>query len=440
MTRLLVAVLLLAGCGGGAPPGSSGITALVGATVIDVAAGNSIEDAVVLVQDGRVLALGRASDLKVPSGSVIDTLRGRWIIPGLIDVHTHLQPWGMSLALRWGVTAVRDLHSGRHLADTLHAMSSDGRGPRLFSAVVMLDGRPPTYPDAISLDQPGDAAVAVDSLAAWEASWVKTYTRVTPPLLEAVLTAARQHGLPVAAHLGLTDARTAARLGVASIEHLTGIPEAAGDSLALFAAHRRGFFAGWTAFEKAWIGADPAALDAVARDLAATGVILVPTLGLHEIFARLDDSSVYHRAVLVGVPDSARSNWNVPGMIARAGWHAGDFADFRIARSTQDLLVRRFAAVGGRIATGTDASNQLLVPGGGIHEEMELLVAAGLSPLEALRAATLNGAALLGADSLGQLRVGSPADLVVLSADPLREITATRRIERVMLGGRWVRR
>jgi imidazolonepropionase-like amidohydrolase len=277
-------------------------------------------------------------------------------------------------------------------------------------------------------------------LAALGSTWVKVYSKVRPDVLAAVLDAARLRRLPVAAHLGLTDAITAARLGVTSIEHLSGIPEAAGDSTALFAAHATGLFAGWTAFERSWSTLDTGALAVVARELAARRVFLVPTLVLHETFSRLDDPAVYRSADLKAVPDSARRNWNVPGMIKRAGWTADDYPLFRAARPLQDFVLRTFAASGGRVVAGTDASNQLLVPGAALHTEMELLVHAGFTPLEALRSATSRAADLLGADSLGRLRPGAAADLVVLGANPLADIRNTRRIERVMLGGEWVKR
>jgi len=437
MRLAALSLVVVAACSSGPPPGE-GVLALTGATVVDVVSGRTVPDAVVLIRDGHVVSVGMRDVLPVPRGAREEPLDGRWIIPGLIDAHAHLQPWGVRASLQWGVTAVRDLHSGRPLAAALLAMPASA--PRRYLAIAMLDGVPTTYPDAEPIADTSRIAPVLDSLVAAGASWVKVYTRVTPLLLESVMAASRPRRLPVAAHLGLTDAVTAARLGVTSIEHLSGVPEATSDGAALEAAHREGFFTGWTAFERAWIWADTTELGVIADALAGAGVILVPTLGLHDTFARLDDSSVYHRSDLGVVPDSARTNWDVAGMIARAGWTAGDFADFRAARPRQDWFIRRFVARGGRIATGTDASNQLLVPGAGVHLEMELLVGAGLSPLEALRAATVHGAELLGADSLGRIRSGAVADLVVLGADPLADIRGTRRIERVMLGGAWVPR
>ncbi|MES2305401.1 MAG: amidohydrolase family protein [Gemmatimonadota bacterium] len=432
-----LALLLLAACDTARP--GLGMDAITGGTVIDVVTGRTIAQGVVLVRDGHIVAVGSSADVPVPRGASVTDATGRWIIPGLIDAHTHLQPWGLALALHWGVTAVRDLHDGFPLADTLRAIATRAPSPRLFQAVAMLDGIPTTYPDAIGLASPDAADAAVASVFAHGATWIKAYTHTTPPMLGAIITAARARNLPVAAHLGLTDALTAARLGVTSIEHLTGVPEAAGDSVALMAAHAKGFFVGWTAFEQSWTGLDTASLAAVARTLARYGVTLVPTLGLHETFSRLDDASTLRASELADVPDSARANWNVPGMIKRAGWVREDYPAFRASRAVQDFFVHTFALAGGRIATGTDASNQLLVPGAGVHLEMELLVRAGLTPLEALRAGTLRGAELLRADSLGSLHVGGTADLVILGGNPLAEIRNSRQVVKVMLGGKWVR-
>lgn len=431
-----LAVALLAGCQIGPPPGE-GVEALVGATVVDVVSGREIRNGIILVRDGRILAVGSRDELGVPSGARQTDLAGRWVIPGLIDAHAHLQPWGLAASLAHGVTTVRDLHAGEPLARELARTAALAGGPRLVQAVAMLDAPPTTYPDAIAVDSAG-AAAAVDRATELGAGWIKVYTRITPELMEEVVVAARSQRRPVAAHLGLTDALTAARLGVRSIEHLSGIPEAAGMAGTLQAAHRIGFFQGWTAFAQSWSVLDTLDLDQVALELAATGVILVPTLGLHDTFARLDDSAVYRSPALAAVPDSARANWNLPGMIARAGWTRDDYPIFRAGRPVQDRFLRAFAAAGGVVATGTDASNQLLVPGAGVHLEMELLVLAGLSPLEALRAATLNGATLLMADTLGRLQPNAVADLVVLGGDPLANIRNTRQVVRVMAAGRWV--
>jgi imidazolonepropionase-like amidohydrolase len=127
---------------------------------------------------------------------------------------------------------------------------------------------------------------------------------------------------------------------------------------------------------------------------------------------------------------------DVAGLLQRTGWRPDDFAAFRRARSRQDQFVREFKRAGGLVAAGTDAASELLVPGAALHDELELLVAAGFTVSEAISAATRKGAELLHADSLGRIAPGAVADLVVLNANPADDIAATRDIAWVMTRGR----
>jgi imidazolonepropionase-like amidohydrolase len=250
---------------------------------------------------------------------------------------------------------------------------------------------------------------------------------------------AQTFNVSVAGHLGMADAMAATRAGVSAIEHLTGVPETvSGQRSSLIAAHYRGFFPGWTSFERSWAALDPASVRQLATRLANEKITLVPTLILHETLSRLNDPALQRGQVMAAVPEAAKRDWDVPGMIARAGWTESDFEAFRASRPVQDLFVRTFAAAGGRIAAGTDSPNQLLIPGYSEHRELELLVRAGLSPREAIRAGTRNAAVLLGVDSLGLLAPGKVADLVVLTRDPLSDIRNTLSIEAVMSRGRLI--
>jgi imidazolonepropionase-like amidohydrolase len=176
-------------------------------------------------------------------------------------------------------------------------------------------------------------------------------------------------------------------------------------------------------------------LSRVAGRLAEAKIILIPTLVLHEALSRLDEPGQSRDPALHDVPEARQKDWDVQGLIARAGWTQTDFEAFRNSRANQDLFIRQFAAAGGRLAAGTDAANQMLVPGYSEHRELELLVRAGLTPSEALRAATGTAATLLGVDSLGLLAPGKAADLLVLSKDPLVDIRNTRAITSVMARG-----
>ncbi|HOX19772.1 MAG TPA: amidohydrolase family protein [Gemmatimonadales bacterium] len=428
--------LLLGACAEPGPPR----TALMGATILDGRGGTPLRNGVVLIRGGTIEAIGAREDIPLPRGTKQVDVAGSWIIPGLIDAHAHVARWALPRYVAYGVTAVRDVHNE---PDSIFAMSEaadlgSALSPRIYAAGAMIDGAPATYPNATEVTDTRSARQAVDRLSVSGAHLIKAYTRITPPLMEAIVDEAKTFRIPVAAHLGLTDALTAGKMGVTSIEHLSGVPEAAGRADPLFAAAQDGFFAGWTAFEKSWATLDSVTLTRLAGQLAETGVTMVPTLVLHEVFSRLDDSTAMTNPDLLALPQNQMTAWNVPGMIERAGWTTADFEAFRRGRPMQDLFVRAFQKAGGKVVTGTDAANQMLVPGASEHTELELLVGAGLTPAQALRAATRDAAELLGADSLGTLVPGKAADLVVLSKDPLADIRNTRSVTRVMIRGQLV--
>ncbi|HQR17306.1 MAG TPA: amidohydrolase family protein [Gemmatimonadales bacterium] len=429
-------LLLLGACAEPGPPR----TALMGATILDGRGGTPLRDGVILVRGSTIEAIGSREDIPLPRGTEQVDVAGSWIIPGLIDAHAHVARWALQRYVAYGVTTVRDMHN---TPDSIFALSEAADlgstlSPRIYAAGAMIDGVPATYPNATAVSEPREARQAVDRLSVSGAHLIKVYTRITPSLLEAITDEAKTFRMPVAAHLGLTDALTASRLGVTSIEHLSGVPEATDRSDPIFAAYKVGFFPGLTAFERSWATLDSTTLTRLARQLADLHVTMVPTLVLHEVLGRLDDTASATNPDLLALPPRQIQAWNVPGMIAGAGWTAADFEAFRKGRPMQDLFVRAFREAGGRVVTGTDAANQMLVPGASEHTEMELLVRAGLTPAEALRAATRDAADLLGADSLGTLVPGKAADLVVLSKDPLADITNTRTVTRVMIRGRLI--
>jgi imidazolonepropionase-like amidohydrolase len=224
---------------------------------------------------------------------------------------------------------------------------------------------------------------------------------------------------------------------VAAIEGLSGITQsAARNAPAIIRAHDL-FYAGWTAEEQAWGALDSASTARTAKALAATRVALIPTLAVHEQWAHLDDPARLARPEMADVPaDSANPVRDVGTLLRRSGWRAQDFAAFRNARARENQFIREFRAAGGVVAAGSGAGSALLAPGTALHEEMELLVAAGWSNVDAVTAATRRGAEVLHTDSIGIIAPGKAADLVVLNANPADSIAAVRHIAWVMTRGR----
>jgi hypothetical protein len=425
--RLLAIALLAAGCATGSD-GEGPVVAIVGATVIDPGTARVIPDAVLLVREGRLAAVGDRVRVRIPRDAEKVELPGYWIVPGFIDLHATMRDTAFALSLRHGVTTVR------HLVAAVESVTVTTAIPRRVPALV-IDGLPATYPGAAAVRD----SAAIDALLALALLRGMRWVHLTPTVEEAtqglVIRRAALRGMMVDLSPAGGDVLAAVREGAGSVSGLGAIAAAAGQGRTIVAGYRANPAAGIAAAALAWFDVDPLAADQVAADLAATGTTLVPLLVRNEVLSRLDDADEMRRAELAMLPGPERASWE--GWAAALGWSAGTFADLRMLRPAQDAFLRHFLAAGGRIAAGSGAGAPYHVAGADLHREMALLVAAGLTPMQALAAATSRAADALRTDTLGRFREGAAADLVVLSGDPLHDIRNTRRIHRVMVGGVW---
>lgn len=411
--------------------------ALVGATVIGDD-GAPQPDAVIIIYQGHIETVAPHAGFKIPRSARVVDVTSRWIIPGLVDALARVDRWSVSRELAAGVTSVRqsggEPDSTLALRDELNLGAVPG--PRMFSSGPAVDGSPAAAPGMAVASDAVSARKAVDQAALVAADYVEGWAGLTPALLRPLLDESHRLNLRVSANLGLSDATTAAGLGLLVQEQLGGVPQSAAASPEpILAAFRRSYWDGWTAQEESWAGLDSAALAGVAARLAERRVFLVPALARHEIWGRLDDPTAVPASDLATVPAEVRGGWDAAAWMQQRGWTAADLDAFRRGRANQDLFVRAFVRAGGVLATGALGGDLQMVPGAAVHQEMERLVAAGLSPAQALQAATRNGAALLSADSLGRIAPGKVADLVILKADPLQDIRNARAVESVVLRG-----
>ena len=381
----------------------------------------------------------RAAADEPPARRVVDGA-GRTLIPGLIDAHVHVEAWTPAVFLKYGVTTVRDLHSDAAVIFAMAREESVSR-PRIITSGPLVDGAGSFWKNAVQVRTVGEARAAVRQHIEQGARVIKVYTRLDPALVSVIVAEARARNVPVAAHLGRTTATEAADAGVTSIEHLSGIADAASDEPERLLKAHDDFLGGWTAFELEWLRIPPARLEAVARQLIARGVVIVPTLALHEAFSRLADVDLLRDPALADVPPQVVSKgWDPSDIMTRAHWTPEILARFKQVLPVLERFVGTYARLGGRIAAGTDTPQQFVVPGASLHRELELYVASGLSPAQALCTATVEAAALLGVqDRVGVIDVGKAADLVLLDADPLADIRNTRRIWMVFRDGVAVR-
>jgi imidazolonepropionase-like amidohydrolase len=393
------------------PRDGAGTVVVSGGTLVDGTGREPLPDATIVLRDGRVAEVTAGGVAGPPAGTESIDARGKWIVPGLIDVHVHYHPgWMDALFLRHGVTTVRDVGSGLDaILELREASRAPGVArPRLFACGPLIDGPSPRHGTGISVSVQtvAEARAVARRLLDRGVDCLKIYEQLTPPLVEAVVREADGTRVPVTAHLRDTTALRALEIGVRGLEHAFGF-EACDETVAA----------------------------QVVRRAVERGAYVVPTLAITEQISRFGSPEQETMALLGEIPAARRQYWRATAAGASPDRTAGAARRLGCLK----LFVARLQRAGGHVVAGSDTSNPYVVPGASLHRELELLVEAGLSPREALAAATRTAAAFLGqARTLGTLEVGKTADLVVLGADPLASIAAIRQIEVVIRDGRVV--
>lgn len=414
-----------------------------GGTLIDVRTGSEVTDSVIVVEGTRIKQAGRESEIVVPPGAQVVDARGKWIIPGLMDMHAHisgLKNLPLELYLVNGVTTIRD--PGGNLTPlrlTRQEVDSGKRlGPRLFFAGYVLDGNPPLWPDiSVIVDTPEQAMSATDFLIDQGVDLIKVYNSTTEAALVAILRAAHERGLPVAGHVPRSMTMTrAVELGMDCLEHIriTGrelLPVEEADRIDFLPYVEREALL-WQRFDL-----DSDRMKELISFLAKSKVSLDPTLtvdevnslGLYEEYARDPNNRFLARELIFNEADLAPDVFRIPPELKDAA-----AAGFR----KRLQFIGMCARAGVQIIAGTDGVGAgKLLPGFGLQHELELLAQAGLTPLQVIQAATINAArALKKDDQLGSIEAGKLADMVILSASPLLDSRNTAKIDGVMIGGR----
>jgi len=432
--------------------------AITHAAVIDVESGRTLRDQTVVVSGTRITTVGPAASVAVPAGARVVDGRGKFVIPGLWDMHVHaafpgLDRLFMPLLAANGVTGVREMFSRIDWADSTRARVRRGEqvGPRMVASGHILDGFPAIWPGSVVARNADEARHAVDSLAAAGADFIKVYSRLSPEAFAAAADEAKRRGIPFAGHVpSLVTVDAASAAGMASIEHLTGVvgacsplgPEQRGQVAAAVASARGWDSAGAVSRAQAaqvLARYDPAACRALAGRLAANGTVMVPTLVTLHATGFLDDSTLAQDPRLRYVPKMFSAQWNPRADFRFRALTAADWANRHALYERQLEVARLLHQNGVRFMAGTDLSNPYTFAGFSLHEELQLLTRVGFTPLQALQAATIEPARFLKmTDSLGTVARGKTADLVVLDADPLADIRNVGRIHAVVLDGRLI--
>ena len=405
-------------------------------SVIDGRDSTARTDQTVVIRGSRIVTVAASRSTRLPAGARVVDGRGKFLIPGLWDMHVHTAMIGgrevLGLYVANGVTGVRDMAGDW---DTLSVWRTDIRrgrlvGPRMVVAGPYLEGGDVPVPHILTRT-PDEGRAGVDSLVKLGVDFVKVHGQLTPATYFAIARRARERGIPFAGHVSRAVGSLAASdSGQRSIEHLLAVP---------------------------------------APCTVAESIALQPRYPVQGALGRCstqDLAPLYARFV-------KNQTWVTPTFAAAveiAGWPGHDVPGDSLAHYLPDTL-RKFVAqifpmpdsippgadsvgramfakrlaqvatmyhAGVRVLTGTDAPLRNSPPGFGLHEELMLLVRGGMSPFEVLRAATWEPANYLGAlDSLGTIAPGKLADLVLLDANPLSDIRNTRRIAAVVANGRY---
>lgn len=454
-----VSAALCTACGPPPREYASG-TAIENVAVVDVAAGSVAEGRTVVVQGRTIAAVASPEDLTLGQGVERIDGGGGYLIPGLWDMHVHeFSPFfapALPLYIANGVTGVRDMWGDVDVAaEAREAISAGERvGPRAVVAGNITDGENPWFPGSVVADSPERARLVVDSLVDAGAGFIKVYSALAADAFAAIAEQAAARGIDVAGHVPFSvPARDASDAGMRSMTHMFGVVEGCSSNDAEVRATRAESMAAraeGAEFSDPFFGTGlyrtmlDAADDDLCRELlthlAGNGTWLTPTLAVLTTMASLERLRGEDDPRMQYMPQAIVQGWMLPWPgrppdTPEAIAIRGEFLDRQLA------VTGMAAAAGVGILAGTDTPNPFVYPGFSLHDELGLLVLAGLSPREALAAATTAPAEFLGAtDSLGAVAEGKLADLVLLQANPLDEIGNTRRISAVVANGRFFTR
>lgn len=416
------------------------VVALTHVRAIDGTGAPAREDQTLVIRDGRIAALGPASSVRVPAGALVIDLAGKSVIPGLVMMHEHLfyptgpgvygnETWSFPrLYLAGGVTTMRTTGNTNGYGELATARAvDDGQlpGPWIDATGPYLQGAGNPFAQMYTLKDSADARRMVDFWADAGATSFKAYMNITRAELGAAIADVHARGMKITGHLCSVTYREAADLGIDDLEHGFFVSTD-------FVKDKQpdvcpGQLAGMAALNQV----DPAgaAFGALVDTLVAHHVAVTSTLTVFETFAP-------------GRPEPPGLDVLDPILKQQfetryRGLQRDTTFIFRSLFKRDMAMELRFARAGGLLLAGTDPTGYGgVIPGFSDQREVELLVEAGFTPLEAIRICTLNGATYLGrADRIGSLAVGKQADLVVIAGNPAANVSDIRNVEMVFRQG-----
>jgi imidazolonepropionase-like amidohydrolase len=417
MVRVLLA-LAIAACGSSKTTKQerlqSGDIAFVGATVVPMDREGTLADHTVVVRGDTIVLVAKSSTIDTTGANVIDT-KGKWLVPGLADMHVH--SWmdrDFAMYLLNGVTTIRDMFgSPQHLTWRADIAAGKLLGPTLITAGPIVDGNPPVWPGSKVVMTADEARAAVREQKAAGYDFIKVYNGLPLDAYEALVAEAKTQKLPFAGHVpkavGLDKALESGQL---TIEHLDG----------------------YLPFNNAAARVDAAIVATTAKSATWN----CPTLVVTERFGKLDNVAALDTTPgLQYVAPAVRNQWDPKHDFRLQSWTPQMFDATRTRNKVASKLVVDLHKAGAKLVLGTDTGNPFVVPGFAVHDELALLVAAGLTRWQALRMATAAAAEVAGQPgSFGVIAPGARADLLVVDRDPLADLGALAQPSLVVVRGK----
>lgn len=415
------------------------VLAILDCTVFDPETEKLLPKRTIVIRGQRIVSVnGPDQPSEIPPDAVRIDGRGKFALPGLIDAHVHLVHVSnfarvtgdemLPLFLAAGVTSVRST-GDEVVAATLVARIAERHpesSPRVFTCSPLLDADPPIHRDiGRAVTDPAQVPEILDDLQKWNVSTLKIYAGTGREVGRAIIEEGHRRGMFVTAHLGAYPAQQAVADGVDCLEHIWSVFNyVIPGEVAKEPGHR------------GRLDLNNPLCEALVAELARRKTFVDPTLAVFRNMILLSDvPEVRDHPDNALVPKRLREFWAT--YLAMSGCpQGGALEDRRLEFAKFQELTGKLYRAGVPLLAGTDAPEPQVTPGFSLHQELELLVASGLPPAAALRAATLHNATALRQETqLGTLAPGKWADIVLLTANPLDDIRNTRKIELVIRGG-----
>lgn len=423
--------------------------ALVGGILIDGSGRPALEDAVVVFQGGRIREAGKRGEVTIPQGAEVIDAKGKTILPGLIDGHCHYRDWMGEVYLAFGVVTCPNISNNPVdwiIAQREGVRNGSIRGPRVWASANIIDGPPPEgtgrlrrQRTSIIVDSEEEARKAVRGLVEKGVDGIKLFERLKPQVAKAAVDEAHKLGRPVFGHS--LDIFAAAANGYQSVEHSWSVVYTSIQDPKKKHQLDIGRMQGKVDTAEVHAQMESALFDKIIKAMIDKNVHWSPTwatwfrpLSAHASEMKQRELTLLRNPQLKYLPSYILKD--TEGFFAKYEKMAREKRDAVISgyKMLQDF-VRRFAAAGGKIHSGSDPNHVLA--GYAVHAELEMLVEAGLTPLQAIQTASLNVAQAWGKDKeFGSVEKGKIADLMIVRGDPRQNISDTQNVERVFIEGK----